>query len=270
MVGLASRGPRMTPLTTSPIWISAVLFLAVLPALSMLGPVAVRRRVDLSRLRLNNEVAGFKFAVVGVLYAVLLAFAVIVVWEKFNEAENTVALEAGAVETVYRLSSGLGEAPGTALRYAMTEYLDAAIKRDWPAMDHGLDDPGTNAALNSAYAGVLAETPADARAETALAAVLDQLDHITQARRARLVLAGGVVPKVVWLVLTAGAFVTVGFTFFFGTENLWAQAVMTGALSLLIFAGLLIIVAIDHPFAGTVHVTPQALLEVLQNFARQR
>ena len=30
------------------------------------------------------------------LYAVLLAFAVIVVWEKFAEADDDVALEAGA------------------------------------------------------------------------------------------------------------------------------------------------------------------------------
>ena len=32
-------------------------------------------------------------------------------------------------------------------------------------------------------------------------------------------------------------------TFFFGTENLRAQSVMTGALSVLIFAGLLTVVA---------------------------
>ncbi|MFO1207651.1 MAG: hypothetical protein U1E40_00350 [Amaricoccus sp.] len=44
----------------------------------------------------------------------------------------------------------------------------------------------------------------------------------------------------------------------FGNENLWAQSVMTGALALLIFAGLLIIVAVDHPFSGTLHVPPEA------------
>ena len=63
--------------------------------------------MDLARLRINNEVAGFKFATVGVLYAVLLAFAVIVVWEKFSDAENNVAQEAGAAATIYRLSWGI-------------------------------------------------------------------------------------------------------------------------------------------------------------------
>jgi hypothetical protein len=60
--------------------------------------------------------------------------------------------------------------------------------------------------------------------------------------------------------------VTVGFTFFFGTENLRAQALMTGALAALIFAGLLTIVAIDHPFAGTLKVGPDAVTAVIVDF----
>ena len=56
-------------------------------------------------------------------------------------------------------------------------------------------------------------------------------------------------------------------TFFFGTENLRAQSVMTGALSVLIFAGLLTVVVIDHPFAGTVKVGPEALAAVVKDFA---
>ena len=57
-----------------------------------------------------------------------------------------------------------------------------------------------------------------------------------------------------------------GFTFFFATESLRAQTMMTGALTALIFSGLLIIVAIEHPFAGTVKVTPEPLALVLHEF----
>ena len=84
----------------------------------MAGPLVVRRLVRLDRLRTNNEVAGFKFATVGVLYAVLLAFAIIVVWEKFNVSENDVAREAGAAVAIYRLSDGLSAERRTVLRSA--------------------------------------------------------------------------------------------------------------------------------------------------------
>lgn len=69
------------------------------------------------------------------------------------------------------------------------------------------------------------------------------------------------------MVLFGGAALTIGFTFFFGTENLRAQALMTGVLSILIFAGMLTIIAIDHPFAGTVKVGPEALVSVVRDFA---
>ena len=91
---------------------------------------------------------------------------------------------------------------------------------------------------------------------------------MSQARRERLVVADGVVPDIIWVVLFGGAILTVGFTFFFGTENLRAQCLMTGVLSIMIFAGLLIIIAIDHPFAGTVKVGPEALSPVVEGFCR--
>ena len=53
------------------------------------------------------------------------------------------------------------------------------------------------------------------------------------------------------------------------TDNLRAQAVMTGALTALIFSGLLVIVVIDRPFAGTVKVSPEALSAALHDFSLQ-
>jgi hypothetical protein len=61
-------------------------------------------------------------------------------------------------------------------------------------------------------------TPGDSRGAVLLAEILHQLDLVTQARRARLVLASGIVPKILWLVLFGGAVLTIGFTLFFGTE----------------------------------------------------
>jgi hypothetical protein len=99
-------------LTTRPIWLLCLMAL-LLTALAMCGPFLVRRHVSLERLATNSEVAGFKFATLGVLYAVLLAFAVIVVWERFHDAEHAVAAEAGAAATLYRLCLGMG-GPGPA------------------------------------------------------------------------------------------------------------------------------------------------------------
>src|SRR5690242_5255 len=150
-------------LTFLPLWLSGALLVGIPTLLAMAGPVLIRRGLSLERVRANNEVAGFKFATVGVLYAVLLAFAVIVVWEKFGDAESHVADEAGAAVTIYRLAAGIEGETGTQLHDAVSTYLSAAIADDWPAMERGEPSPSTTHALDAAYSTLLTFHPTDRR-----------------------------------------------------------------------------------------------------------
>jgi hypothetical protein len=260
----------MTLLKTQPLWLSSTLLIGVMTLVAMAGPIIIRRLVPLEQLRLNNEVAGFKFATVGVLYAVLLAFAVIVVWEKFSEAEDAATQEAGAVATLFRLADGLGSEAGGPLRNALINYATTSIAEDWPAMEEGKGSRAATLALNAAYAALLTVTPKNDRGTAVLSEALHQLDQVTQARRLRLVLAPGVVPGLLWFVLSVGAVATIGFTLFFGTENLRIQAMMTGILTFLICSGLLVIIATDQPFAGAVKIQPEAMKAVLEDFAAEK
>jgi hypothetical protein len=71
-------------LATVPLWLLIVLVVVIPTVLAMIAQILIRRWVGVETLTKNNEIAGFKFATVGVIYAVLLAFSVIVVWEKIQ------------------------------------------------------------------------------------------------------------------------------------------------------------------------------------------
>jgi hypothetical protein len=253
-------------LSSLPMWLAALLVVVVPVLASMGGLLLVRRLFGLERLATNNEVAGFKFAVVGVTYAVLLGFAVIVVWEKFRDAETTVAQEASSLVALHRLSDGLNGDQANGVRQRLNEYIQAAITNDWPSMARGKVDRVSGRALDGLYASVLAVNPAPPREPVIVGEMLRQLDQITQTRRERLVLATGIVPGVLWTVLFAGAIATVGFTFFFGTASAPAQILMTGMLAAVIFMALFVAVEIDHPFAGSVRVGTEALQAALEQF----
>lgn len=259
-------------LTTNPLLIDNALAIAALVLLvpttifAVLGPRIVRRYVPLTRLKTNNEVAGFKFATVGVIYAVLLAFAILVVWERFNQADVDVATEASAAATVFRLTQGLDAAHGAAIRKATTDYLKAAVAKDWPAMERGTSSRDVTVALSGIFNAVLKFHTVDNYEGIVVAEILRNVDQISEKRRQRLVAATGFVPAIIWAVLLTGAFITIGFTFFFGTPNLYAQTLMSGALAILIFGGLLTIVAIDHPFSGSVKVGPDPLIAIIEDF----
>jgi hypothetical protein len=253
-------------LTTQSIWVAGAIIVGLGTLLSLLGTVLVRRYADVKRLTPDTEIAGFKFGTVGVLYAVLLAFAIIVVWEKYTDAELDVVQEAGAAENIYRLSQGLSDNARDAVLRSVANYLKTAINVDWPTMDQGI--AGTRAArevtkqaLDAVYAALVSSSGQGD--STVVSEMLRQVELITQSRRARLVRSEGAVPKALWPILLGGAAITIGFTFFFVTQRLLTQILMTALLAILILSELLIIIAIDRPFSGGVKIGPTALVAVL-------
>ena len=116
-------------LATVPLWLLIVLVVVIPTVLAMIAQLLIRRWVGMETLAKNNEIAGFKFATVGVIYAVLLAFSVIVVWEKFNDAQTTVAEEAGATAALFRYAEGK-EPEAIAVRAALVNYLKTAIDEE--------------------------------------------------------------------------------------------------------------------------------------------
>jgi hypothetical protein len=75
----------------------------------------VQRLVPATSRQRHNDVAGFIYAALGVIYAVLLALVVISVWEEYQAASETVEQEANAVAEVFWLGYQLLEPEGTRL-----------------------------------------------------------------------------------------------------------------------------------------------------------
>ena len=142
-------------LSSQPLWILVILLVVVPTVAAICAQMLIRRWVGVEGLVKNNEVAGFKFATVGVIYAALLAFAVIVVWEKFSDAESAVAQEAGATASLFRYAEGKEPEAG-ALRTALANYLRMAINTEWPAMATESESHDINRALNAVYAAAVA------------------------------------------------------------------------------------------------------------------
>jgi hypothetical protein len=69
----------------------------------------------------HREVAGFLVAIVGVVYAVALGFAVVTVWVQFNDAQRTADTEAGDAGELAALSALFAEPARTRLRTLIVE-----------------------------------------------------------------------------------------------------------------------------------------------------
>jgi hypothetical protein len=254
-------------LSSLPIWQLILLVVIIPTVVAMAAQLLIRKWAGVDKLARNNEIAGFKFATVGVIYAVLLAFTVIAVWEKFSEAQTAVADEAGAISALDHFAAG-DRPEAVALRTALVSYLNAAINDEWPIMAREGESPTTEHALGSLYQAAIALGRSESSETADMSEVFRQVDEVTADRRVRLHLATGLVPNVIWIALFMGALLTVGFTLFFGSENPVAQVSMTGVLSVLVTTGLVVILSIDHPFTGPVYIHPEPLVSVLAEISQ--
>jgi hypothetical protein len=84
------------------------------------------------------------------------------------------------------------------------------------------------------------------------------VDDLDEARALRLLEIREGLPPLLWIVLFAGAVVTVSFTFLFGMDTLWLHAMATGALTALVVLILYVISVLEYPFDGNVRVGPEA------------
>jgi Protein of unknown function (DUF4239) len=212
----------------------------------------------------HNELAGFILAVIGVIYAVLLAFVAIGVWERFQVSEARTYDEAGALSTVYRDSEAFPQ--GEQLRREVREYTESVIKVEWPLMRSG-EEFRLASPLLERVAGTIRSLPVgSARLQNIQAQMLTAVDTALADRDARLTVDSRGINGIIWWVLLIGAVITVGFTYLFGFHRTVMQAAMVGSLSLLVGLVIFLVIALDFPYRGSISVQPEAFRAALDNF----
>ncbi len=237
-------------------------------ALALGGLHLVRRKFPDSARRANKEVAGFFLAVLGVVYAVLLAFVVVTVWERFDRTQAAADGEANQLVVVYRLALALPDPVGPRLRDVAGEYAAAMIEEEWPAMARGQLGPRTGRLNDELWATVTNFEPSTERDRLLQAQTLDRLHEMDDDRRLRQLASQSGLPGVLWGLLIDGAIVTVAFTYFFSSPSPRAQYVMTALYTASIVFVLLLIQVLNFPFRGALTVTPEAFVLALRTFAR--
>jgi Protein of unknown function (DUF4239) len=119
-----------------------VLLTIVLPVLAAVAGLALVQRLTPKGLRSeHNDVAGFIYAVVGVAYAVLLAFVVIVVWQDYESAKATTEQEANELAGVYFLADRFSDPEGARVQELSRSYARAVVEEEWPANGAGRREP---------------------------------------------------------------------------------------------------------------------------------
>jgi Protein of unknown function (DUF4239) len=233
---------------------------------AVVGLVVVQRLVPPDRREQQNNVAGFIYAVLGVAYAVVLAFMLIAVWQDYNTTQTTVESEAHELAGVYFLASQLPEPQRTRVQDLARTYSRVVVEQEWPMMERGQTSPRADSLVHQLRLELLQFDPRTKGEQVLYERGLTDLHNAIDARRSRLLEVREGIPNLLWVVLVVGGVITVTFTYLFGLKSNVAHALMVAALTLLICAILFTIGEFNNPFSGVVEIRPEAFREVLHSF----
>ena len=92
--------------------------------------------------------------------------------------------------------------------------------------------------------------------------MLSAMQVVADCRRFRLTAERHGLPPILWIVMIAGATITVLFTYFFTFETLYMQVIMTVLLSIILSLNIVLVKVLGHPYSGDRRIRPDQFTRV--------
>ncbi|MGB8503579.1 DUF4239 domain-containing protein [Mycobacterium sp.] len=250
--------------------IVGTLTVIVVVALSLLGLFSFRRLVSQTRLENAHSVSGeVFFSLAGVLYAVLVAFVVVVVWEQFGHAEQATESEASAIADLLRDSHAFPAADRPQVQQALIAYLEDVRNDEFPRMRKGEAIEQQSEQLTHVWESYLKIQPVSRTEIAFYDQAIHRLDDLSTSRKERIATGAAEIPGELWVLLIGGGAIVMAFTFMFGTPDAVVHATAVALTAALMGFVMYLIFALEHPFVGTLSVKPEAYSHVVDIWQQQ-
>ncbi|MGY0236247.1 bestrophin-like domain [Longispora urticae] len=232
--------------------------------------VYLQHRYLSSELRAqHNDVTGAFFEIIGVLYAVMLAFIVIAVWDTMNEAEDNSYKEANALVEVYWVGHHAPEPQRARIEALSRQYANAVVDDEWPRMSaREAVSPTGYQILDDLRVEVEGLKSADQVTSRRYQETADKLKEVVTARGTRLASVEGGVNPVLWFALIGGAVLFVAFAYLFGVPGRLAHATMVVTVTMMVVMLLYAVYQLEFPFSRATAVGPDGMRFALERFAQ--
>lgn len=245
--------------------VNALLFIgsAVLVALLLLW--ILRPYLKPHSLKNDEAIVGYIFSATALVYAVVLAFVVFAVWDRYTVTRATVTNEASAVVTAFRDTQSLPKPARTLAQTGYRDYIKEVTSKEWKThgsvMAHKTPDP-----LNKIWDIYRSISPINPSEESGLSLAQSSLSNLESQRHLRHLAGEASLPGIFWPVLIIGGILTIVASYFFTMKSITAHYLLTTILTIVIAGVLFLIYSINYPFTGNVRVSQDPFRHALQQF----
>lgn len=237
----------------------AVLCILLPMLLAALGLFVTRKTVHSHFLRQHHDIAGPFFNTLGAIYGIFLAFIVSNTWHYYDQTSSNIVQEARHLGSLHDNAIAFPEPFRGKVRLLLGEYREALVTKEWPHLARGEASTEATATLNHLTAAFASEhLSGKAPSGPFYDESVKGLEELKGLRASRLDDAASGLLPFLWIILIAGAALTIGFSFLFGAQNFATHAVMTMLLTAVIALAFYTILTLDFPFTGPVAIGSEA------------
>jgi len=243
-----------------PLAITGPAIILSLCAFAVVGLLLVRRFV-LPRLRIRSEDSEFSGTMVQsvmVFYGLAVALIAVGVFENYSDVSTIVSQEAAELGAMYQDASSYPEPIRPLLQKELRDYAQYVIHTAWPAQQRGQVAVGGVRMLNRFQSTLTGFEPASDGQKIMHGEALRAYNQLVEARSLRLdAVVNSGLPSVLWVVVLAGAVISLMATFFFKVEDLRLHAILVTLVATFMGLVIFMIFAFDLPFRGDLGLKPE-------------
>jgi len=232
-----------------------------------------------------DELAGHFVGVVGVIYAVLVAFVVVTAWQSRDHAQDITLQEQSNVNDLFHLYEAYHNSDALAVRFMLRDY-SIFTWSEWTQMKSGQDlcpiESESNLACSLTQGAVSRRTNDLAHCIRMVAASLQPstyqeqvlyqeglriIQNLARDRgERRLRYRERTLKPILWLAFLLGALILVAMTYWVPEQESIGQLVRTTALFAMVGLMLALAFVFDRPFSGVLQIRGDAWTVIAQHF----
>jgi hypothetical protein len=190
------------------------------------------------------------FGVLGAGFVILLGFVIFLSFGTYDNARTQSEVEATAVIDQFAAAEVMPPALRNRAQAQLVCYGRSVVNLEWPAMANGQSSPVTDGWADDLEQSGKSLPGMNGAEDAALSEWYSAQHDREMGRRARLLVAQGEIPLLLWSLIIIGAVLVVGYVLLYADpdEEVTVQVAMAGGVTALVVASLLAVVVLASPF----------------------
>ena len=194
---------------------------------------------------------------VGDIYAVLLAFAIFVIWGQFTEVENCVIRECDSLANLLRFSAYINADDRATVRKAMAAYTRQVVQYEWQALGDGQRDERADEYFSRFCNFIVEMTPQNEAELAILARMIDMAQKTREYHDERLAKTLTRIPPTLATLVNTIASVLLLLIFVYPFHHWLAGAACFTIVAVVLFLADFVMMDTDNPLKGVWNVSSQ-------------